>query len=224
MILSPEIQNLIQSFSRLPGLGPRSAQRIALHLLKNKQQILIPLLEHLKSVQKNIQECSICFNWDTISPCGICTHPKRDPHTICVVENVADLWALERSGTFQGLYHVLGGTLSAIDGMTPEKLNIFSLQRRLKDPLIQEVVLAFNTTMEGQTTFYYLMEQLKNLKITISTLAQGVPLGGELDYLDERTINLAFQSRQTLNASSSDDYGENNRTRSHNHAVTGGVF
>ena len=196
------IQNLIRILSRLPGLGPRSGQRLALHLIKNRHQALPSLIEALQMVQTSIQVCPQCFNWDTTAPCWICQNIKRDPHLICVIESVPDLWAFERSQVFKGLYHVLGGTLSAIDGITPDQLTIQSLINRIEKEKIDEIVLALNPTVSGQTTLYYLLECLRNHPIQITTLAQGIPMGGELDYLDDRTLALAFQSRNTLKVAS----------------------
>ncbi|HWC63252.1 MAG TPA: recombination mediator RecR [Rhizomicrobium sp.] len=190
-----EIERLIQLLAKLPGLGPRSARRAALVLLKKRDLLLEPLASALEAAAAATRNCEICGNLDTISPCGICRDPRRDPHLLCVVEDVADLWALERAGVFRGRYHVLGGALSALDGITPERLNIASLLERVKQG-VEEVVLAMNATVEGQTTAHYLMDHLTGMKVT--RLAHGVPVGGELDYLDEGTLSAAFKARRAL--------------------------
>ena len=191
-----EIERLIQLLAKLPGLGPRSARRAALVLLKKRDLLLEPLAAAMRDAAAATRACEICGNLDTASPCAICRDPRRDPHLLCVVEDVADLWALERAGVFRGRYHVLGGALSALDGVTPERLNIGSLLDRAKADGIEEVVLAMNATVEGQTTAHYLMDLLGDLKVT--RLAHGVPVGGELDYLDEGTLSAAFKARRAL--------------------------
>jgi recombination protein RecR len=190
-----EIERLIQLLAKLPGLGPRSARRAALALLKKRDTLLEPLVTSLREAADAILTCEICGNLDTKSPCAICSDPRRDPHILCVVEDVADLWALERAGVFRGRYHVLGGALSALDGVTPERLNVAKLLDRVKQG-VDEVILAMNATVEGQTTAHYLMDVLGNLKVT--RLAHGVPVGGELDYLDEGTLLAAFKARRAL--------------------------
>jgi len=195
MAAGTEIERLIQLLAKLPGLGPRSARRAALVLLKKRDQLLEPLAQALQEAASATRNCEICSNLDTISPCAICRDPRRDPHVLCVVEDVADLWALERAGVFRGRYHVLGGALSALDGVTPERLNVAALLERVKSG-VDEVILAMNATVEGQTTAHYLMDHLTNLKVT--RLAHGVPVGGELDYLDEGTLNAAFKARRPL--------------------------
>jgi recombination protein RecR len=190
-----EIERLIQLLAKLPGLGPRSARRAALALLKKRDTLLEPLVGSLRDAADAILTCEICGNLDTKSPCAICSDPRRDPHTLCVVEDVADLWALERAGVFRGQYHVLGGALSALDGVTPDRLNVAKLLERVKQG-VEEVILAMNATVEGQTTAHYLMDLLGNLKVT--RLAHGVPVGGELDYLDEGTLSAAFKARRAL--------------------------
>ena len=195
MASGSEIERLIQLLAKLPGLGPRSARRAALVLLKKRDQLLEPLALAMQDAAAATRNCEICGNLDTVSPCAICRDPRRDPHILCVVEDVADLWALERAGVFRGRYHVLGGALSALDGITPERLNVASLLERVKDG-IEEVILAMNATVEGQTTAHYLMDHLTNVKVT--RLAHGVPVGGELDYLDEGTLNAAFKARRAL--------------------------
>lgn len=195
---SLEIQRLIQSLSKLPGLGPRSGRRLALHLLKKREQIFKPLLEAMTIAEANIKTCKTCHSLDTQDPCTLCLDPKRDSHSLCVVEDVSDLWALERANTFRGQYHILGGVLSAIDGVGPQQLNIDSLLKRVSEGIIQEVILALNATVDGQTTIHYLIEQLKQFPVKVSTLAHGVPIGGELDYLDEGTLFTAFQARRDV--------------------------
>ena len=194
--IGSEIERLIQLLAKLPGLGPRSARRAALALLKKRDTLLEPLADSLREAADAILSCEICGNLDTQSPCAICSDPRRDPHLLCVVEDVADLWALERASVFRGRYHVLGGALSALDGVTPERLNIGSLLERAQADGIEEVVLAMNATVEGQTTAHYLMDLLGDLKVT--RLAHGVPVGGELDYLDEGTLSAAFKARRAL--------------------------
>lgn len=190
-----EIERLIQLLAKLPGLGPRSARRAALALLKRRDTLLEPLFGALREAADAILPCDICGNLDTKSPCTICSDPRRDPHILCVVEDVADLWALERAGVFRGRYHVLGGALSALDGITPERLNVNRLLDRVKQD-VDEVILAMNATVEGQTTAHYLMDLLGDRKVT--RLAHGVPVGGELDYLDEGTLSAAFKARRAL--------------------------
>ncbi len=193
--IGSEIERLIQLLSKLPGLGPRSARRAALALLKKRDTLLEPLADSLREAADAILTCEVCGNLDTQSPCAICNDPRRDPHALCVVEDVADLWALERAGVFRGRYHVLGGALSALDGITPERLNVTQLLERVKQN-VDEVILAMNATVEGQTTAHYLMDLLGDLKVT--RLAHGVPVGGELDYLDEGTLSAAFKARRAL--------------------------
>ena len=193
----PEIERLIQLLSKLPGLGPRSARRAALALLKKREVLLEPLGLAMRDAAAAIKTCEICGNLDTTSPCSICRDARRDSHILCVVEDVADLWALERAGVFRGKYHVLGGALSALDGITPEKLNMAPLIARVRDG-VEEVILAMNATVEGQTTAHYLMDALEPRGVKVTRLAHGVPVGGELDYLDEGTLNAAFKARRPL--------------------------
>ncbi|MBL8907482.1 MAG: recombination protein RecR [Rhizobiales bacterium] len=192
----PEIERLIQILAKLPGLGPRSARRAVLHLIKNREKLLSPLALALAEARDKVVVCSVCGNADTVDPCSLCSDPRRDRSVICVVEDVSDLWALERAGAWSGLYHVLGGTLSAIEGVRPEDLAIASLSARAAAPEIREVVLAVNATVEGQTTAHYITDLLKPLPIKLSRLAHGVPVGGELDYLDEGTLTAAIRSRR----------------------------
>ena len=192
---SQEIDALAQALSKLPGLGPRSARRVVLHLMKKRETVLQPLLKALTNVDARLVTCEICGNIDTGNPCGICTDARRDTRAICVVEDVSDLWALDRSRLFPGKYHVLGGRLSALDGVRPEDLNIDSLISRVAAGGVDEVVLAMNATLEGQTTAHYLAERLEQYPIRLTQLAHGVPVGGELDYLDEGTLAAALKSR-----------------------------
>ncbi|MGN6516350.1 MAG: recombination mediator RecR [Rhizomicrobium sp.] len=193
----PEIERLIQLLSKLPGLGPRSARRAALALLKKREQLLEPLGSAMRDAAAAIKTCEVCGNLDTTSPCSLCSDPRRDGHVLCVVEDVADLWALERASVFRGKYHVLGGALSALDGVTPEKLNMAPLIARVRDG-VEEVILAMNATVEGQTTAHYLMDALAASTVKVTRLAHGVPVGGELDYLDEGTLSHAFKARRSL--------------------------
>jgi recombination protein RecR len=193
-----DIERLIQMLARLPGLGPRSARRVALHLLKRKDAALAPLVQALTEAAANVRTCATCGNLDTSDPCGICADPKRDATTMCVVEDVADLWAMERAGAFRGRYHVLGGALSALDGVGPEELRIPRLVERVAAERIGEVILATNATVEGQTTAHYIAERLAGSGAKVSGLAQGIPVGGELDYLDDGTLSAALKSRRPL--------------------------
>jgi recombination protein RecR len=195
---SPEIDALTQAMARLPGLGPRSARRAVLHLLKRRETALKPLIAALAAVDRNLSTCGVCGNVDTRDPCGICTDPRRDARLLCVVEEVADLWAMDRSRLFPGRYHVLGGRLSALEGVGPDDLAIDALVRRVGGGAIEEVVLAMNATMEGATTMHYVAERLAGTGVSLTTLAHGVPVGGELDYLDEGTIAQALRARRPL--------------------------
>jgi recombination protein RecR len=197
MATGSEIERLIQLLARLPGLGPRSARRAALVLLKKRDVLLEPLAQAMQDAAAAIRACEVCGNLDTVSPCSICTDGRRDPHLLCVVEDVSDLWALERAAVFRGRYHVLGGALSALDGVTPERLNVAALLDRVKHG-IEEVILAMNATVEGQTTAHYLMDLLETEQVKVTRLAHGVPVGGELDYLDEGTLSAAFKARRGL--------------------------
>lgn len=198
-LIGPEIEKLIQLLARLPGLGPRSARRIALHLIKKKDQLLAPLAEAMHNAHQNILICEACGNVDTKSPCLICSNINRDPSILVVVEDVSDLWALERAGVLNARYHVLGGVLSPLDGILPEHLNIEKLVQRATDPMIKEIILALNATVDGQTTAYYLIDMLEHLShLKITRLAHGVPVGGELDYLDEGTLSAALKQRTPI--------------------------
>ena len=191
-----DIERLIQLLARLPGMGPRSARRAALHLIKKREALMLPLGNAIQRAADNIRTCSSCGNLDTSDPCGICEDPKRDPSVICVVEEVGDLWALERSGAFKGRYHVVGGTLSALDGRGPDQLNIALLRGRVADGAVTEIILALGATVDGQTTGHYIAETLTDSGVKISRLAHGVPVGGELDYLDDGTLTAALQARR----------------------------
>jgi recombination protein RecR len=195
---STEIEGLTQALARLPGLGPRSARRAVLHLMKKREGALEPLLAALQSVAANLSTCSTCGNLDTANPCAICRDMRRDERLLCVVEEVADLWALDRSRLFPGRFHVLGGRLSALEGIRPEDLAIDSLVARLSVGGIDEVVLAMNATLEGQTTAHYLAERLDKFPIRLTQLAHGLPVGGELDYLDEGTLAQALRARRPV--------------------------
>ena len=189
------LEQLIKTFSKFPGLGPKSAKRIALHLIQNKSN-LSKLSQLFEMVYDEIKICSMCFNIDISNPCQICINEKRDKTILCIVENIADLWAIEKSKTYQGIYHVLGGALSAIDGNTPDKLNLHNLLSRVKDSPIKEIIIATNSTLEGQTTAHYIAQLLEKLELKISRLANGIPIGTELDYIDQGTLSLALKLRQ----------------------------
>lgn len=195
---SPEIEALTQALSRLPGLGPRSARRAVLHLVKKREAALVPLRTALLAVEERLATCGTCGNVDTTDPCAICADPRRDPRSLCVVEDVSDLWALERSRLFPGRFHVLGGRLSALEGVRPENLAIDSLVRRVDAGGIDEVVLAMNATLEGQTTAHYVAERLEKYPLRLTQLAHGLPVGGELDYLDEGTLAQALRARRPV--------------------------
>jgi recombination protein RecR len=191
-----DLDRLMQLLARLPGLGPRSARRAALHLIKKKEALMRPLADTMRAAIDSVRPCSNCGNLDGVDPCLVCSDPKRDRTLLCVVEEVGDLWALERAQAFKGLYHVLGGTLSALDGVGPEDLTIGRLIARVAEGGIKEVILATNATVDGQTTAHYLTERLKPSGVAISRLAHGVPVGGELDYLDDGTLMAALKARR----------------------------
>jgi len=197
---SEEIKKLIKLMSKIPGLGPRSARRSVLSLIKNPEKLMLPLANALIEVSGNIKLCSICGNIDSDITCGICKDEKRDKATICVVEDIADLWALERSSNFKGRYHILGGVLSAIDGVNPEDLRIKELLENISTNKVTEVILATSATIAGQTTSFYITDLLENKDVIVSKLAQGIPMGGELDYLDDGTIGAALDSRKILSS------------------------
>jgi recombination protein RecR len=197
-----DVERLIQLLARLPGLGPRSARRAALHLLRRKEGLMDPLAQALQTASNNVQACSRCRNLDTIDPCAICRDETRDPGLLCVVEQVGDLWALERSMAFKGRYFVLGGTLSALDGIGPDDLGVEGLLARVAEEKPREIVLALNATVDGQTTAHYLADRLTESGASVTRLAHGVPVGGELDYLDDGTLIAAFAARRRLGANS----------------------
>jgi recombination protein RecR len=194
-IVGPEIERLIQLLARLPGLGPRSARRAALHLMKKREALLQPLAKALAEAAAAVTVCSVCGSIDTRDPCSICRNPERDAATLVVVEDVGDLWALERAAATRGRYHVLGGVLSPLDGIGPDDLNIAALAARVRAGGVSEVILAMNATVEGQTTAHYVTDQLSGLGVKVTRLAHGVPVGGELDYLDDGTLAAAMRSR-----------------------------
>jgi recombination protein RecR len=194
----PEIEELIALLARMPGLGPRSARRAALHLIKKREQLMRPLAAAMAEAADRIVVCPECGNLDTMTPCTICRDPRRDASLICVVEEIGDLWALERAAVINGRYHVLGGTLSPLDGIGPDDLTIGRLVERARQPGVVEILLALNATVEGQSTAHYISAELEGSGITISRLAHGVPVGGELDYLDEGTLAAAIKSRRPL--------------------------
>lgn len=193
-----DIDRLIQLLAKLPGLGPRSARRAALHLIKNRESLLKPLGMAMEAAAENVKSCSTCGNLDTSDPCAICTDAKRDLSLICVVEEVADLWALERTASFRGRYHVLGGVLSPLDGVGPEDLAIDGLLARAKESAVSEIILATGATVDGKTTAHYITDRLGDTGVTISELAHGIPVGGELDYLDDGTLAAALKDRRGL--------------------------
>ena len=193
-----EIDRLIQLLARLPGLGPRSARRAALQLMKRREALMLPLADSLRRAAEKLRDCSLCGNLDTSDPCGLCADPARDGSVICVVEEIADLWAIERSGAFKGRYHVLGGTLSALDGRGPEELRVGALAARARAAEVREVILALSATVDGQTTAHYIAERLGDCEVAVSRLAHGVPVGGELDYLDDGTLSAALKARRPV--------------------------
>jgi recombination protein RecR len=195
----PEITRMIQLLAKLPGLGPRSARRAALHLLKKREAVMRPLAQALALAADAIRTCTVCGNYDTTDPCTVCRDERRDAATICVVEDVADLWAMERGHVFSGRYHVLGGTLSALDGVGPEDLNIDRLVGRVRGGAVREVILATNATVDGQTTSHYIADRLAGFAgVRVSRLAHGLPVGGEIDHLDDGTLSAAFKARRVV--------------------------
>ena len=194
-VAGAEIERLIQLLARLPGLGPRSARRAALHLIRKREELLGPLADAMATARTNIRTCTACGNIDTVDPCTICRDPRRDPAVLVVVETVADLWALERAAAVRARYHVLGGTLSPLDGIGPQDLNLATLAGRVEEDGVGEVILAVNATVDGQTTAHYVTDLLRHLDVRTTRLAHGVPVGGELDYLDEGTLAAALRSR-----------------------------
>ncbi|MEM9168222.1 MAG: recombination mediator RecR [Pseudomonadota bacterium] len=196
--IGPELQRLIDLLAKLPGLGPRSAKRAALHLLAKREPLMRPLAFALGEAAEAVKACSICGNWDTSDPCAICTDPERGDAVICVVESVADLWALERAGAHDGRYHILGGLLSPLDGVGPEDLSIAGLVSRAHEPQTEEIVIALAATVDGQTTAHYLADALEGANATITHLSRGVPVGGELDHMDDGTLSAAMKSRRAV--------------------------
>ncbi len=194
----PEIERLIQLLGKLPGLGPRSARRAALHLFKKRESLMQPLMAAMTDAAERVRVCGACGNLDTSDPCAICTDGRRDKAIICVVEDVADLWALERASVFRGQYHVLGGVLSALDGIGPDDLSIGRLVNRARGDEVKEVILAMGATVDGQTTAHYLTDRLRDCDVEVTRLAHGVPVGGELDYLDDGTLGAALKARRPL--------------------------
>jgi len=192
------IERLIGLLAKLPGLGPRSARRAVLYLLRRRAEVMQPLAQALAETAAGVRACSVCGNLDTEDVCAICRDPERDRSLVCVVEDIADLWAIERTRSFRGRYHVLGGTLSAIDGVGPEDLNVAALVARAAEPQVTEVILAMNATVDGQTTAHYIADRLDGASVTVSRLAHGVPVGGELDYLDDGTLSAALKARRPL--------------------------
>lgn len=197
-MVGPEIERLIQLLSRLPGLGPRSARRIALHLVEKRDALLLPLATAMAVAGEKVKTCSVCGNFDSVNPCSICADPRRDAALLCVVEDVGALWAMERTGSFHGRYHVLGGLLSALDGVGPEELGIAQLVERARPAEVTEIILATPATVEGQTTAHYISDRLAEAQVLVSGLAHGVPVGGELDYLDDGTISAALKARRAI--------------------------
>ncbi|MBF0304456.1 MAG: recombination protein RecR [Alphaproteobacteria bacterium] len=194
----PEIERMVQLLARLPGLGPRSARRAALFLIKRRDSLLEPLGRAIAETLDRVRACSVCGNLDSADPCAICADPRRDETMLCVVEDVASLWALERSGAFRGRYHVLGGVLSALEGVGPEDLGIPGLVQRVAAGQVREVILALSATVDGQTTAHYIVDRLAGASARLTGLAHGVPVGGELDYLDEGTISAALAARRPM--------------------------
>jgi len=197
-VAGPEIERLIQLLARLPGLGPRSARRAALHLIRKREELLGPLADAMSVARERIVTCTSCGNVDTSDPCTLCRDTRRDSATLVVVETVADLWALERAGATRGKYHVLGGVLSPLDGVGPKDLNLARLTERVREEDVREVILAVNATVDGQTTAHYIVDLLAPLDVKVTRLAHGVPVGGELDYLDEGTLAAALRQRTAV--------------------------
>lgn len=190
-----EIGNFVKLLSKIPGLGPRSGRRAALAIIKQKEKLLHPLKDVLKDISEKIVVCEVCNNIDLISPCTICSNQNKDTNIICVVEEISDLWAIERAGVFKGYYHILGGVLNALDGVGPEQLNIKKLGQRIKQNNVQEIILALSATIDGQTTLHFLIDYLESFNVKVTKLAHGIPIGGELDYLDDGTLTQAILSR-----------------------------
>lgn len=195
--MHPLFSSIIDKIARLPGLGPRSARRILMHFMKHQHNLLYPFIQELDRLSKSIKTCSVCHNLDIVSPCDICTSRQRSQHQLCIVADINDLWAIEKTRIYSGKYHVLGGILSAVQGMGPEQLTTQTLLQRIKDDSIHEIIIALTPTLDGQVTMGYLIDLLKNFDGTITTLANGVPLGAELEYIDDGTLSLAFRQRKT---------------------------
>ncbi|XGA09105.1 MAG: recombination mediator RecR [Wolbachia endosymbiont of Xenopsylla cheopis] len=193
-----DIKNLIEMFSKLPNLGPASSRRLILHLIRNKEKIMLPLAHSIRELAEQVIECEICGNLETKSPCSICLDQRRNTKLLCVVEDLGDLWAFEKGKIYSGLYHILGGTLSAINGIGPKELNLQKIISRVKESSVEEVIIATNSTLDGQVTAHYIVDLLKGLNVKVSRLACGIPIGGEIDYLDEGTLNAALSSRQEM--------------------------
>lgn len=193
-----DLDRVMHLLAKLPGLGPRSARRAVLHLMQRREALMLPLAEALAAAARSIRTCRVCGNFDTTDPCAICQDVRRDPGLLCVVEDVGDVWALERAAAFKGRYHVIGGVLSALDGVGPEDLNIDALIARASEPEVNEVILAMNATVDGQTTAHYIADRLSGCHVAVSRLAHGVPVGGELDYLDDGTLTQALKARQSV--------------------------
>ena len=197
--MTSQIDKLIYLLSKVPGVGPRSARRAALHLLKYREQLMLPLAQELETAAKIIQNCQICGNIDEVSPCNICSNPKRNQQTICIIENISDVWALERGGIFNGAYHVLGGTLSSAQGRSPDDLSLKTLASRIRTDQVEEVIIATNATLDGQTTAFYIADFLsKETSVKVTRLAYGIPVGGELDYLDDSTLEASLLARKSF--------------------------
>ena len=195
---SKDIEKLIKIIAKLPGLGQRSAKRQALFLMKRKEAVLIPMIEIMQNVADNIKTCKICGNFDTDEICSICKDTKKDSSLLCIVQDVADLWAMERSSYFKGKYHIIGGLLSALDGIGPDSLNIKTIFERIEKEKIEEIIMALPLTVDGQTTAHFIINKLKDYPVKVTTLAHGIPMGGELDYLDDGTIETALRNRLNI--------------------------
>lgn len=193
-----DIKNLIEMFSKLPNLGPASSRRLILYLIRNKEKIMLPLAHSIRELAQRVVECEVCGNLETTSPCSICLDRKRNTKLLCIVEDLGDLWAFEKGKIYSGLYHILGGTLSALNGVGPKELNLQKIISRVKESKIEEVIIATNSTLDGQVTAHYIVDLLKDLNVKVSRLACGIPIGGEIDYLDEGTLNAALCSRQEM--------------------------
>ena len=197
-MVTTDIDRLIHLLAKLPGLGPRSARRAALFLLKRRESLMQPLAQALAGAAESVRNCAVCGNLDTVDPCSVCRDSERDKSLVCVVQEVGDLWAIERTASYKGLYHVVGGTLSALDGIRPKDLNLASLRGRVGAGEIREVILALGATVDGQTTAHYIADHLGETGVQITRLARGLPIGGELDYMDDGTLQLALRTRNPV--------------------------